>query len=837
MLPSAGTVRWLLMFLAVLATLLLACIVLMWRKLTHGANLPGWWNTGLCVFALCSGFLLASLRAEYRLADKLDAVDAGQVFRLDLRVATLPRQDAGRRAFVAEVLSSRPEGVPRRIQVSWLAPPDASGKAEGFPAIMPGQVWRMAVTIKPPWGPRNPHAFDYEGHLFAQDIRATGTVRGSPKLLRDDGWAGLSIAAQRARHYIREALLPHLEGMRYGAVLLALSIGDQASVAASDWQVFNRSGITHLVSISGSHVTMVAAMGGAVVFWFWRRLRWRGAGLSEWYPAQVVALVALLLAWLYCLLAGWGVPAQRTFLMLAMIALAYVIRLPVSSSRVVCLAAGVLVALDPWALLASGFWLSFGAVMILLASGRWVGESVDRQKPGRMLRLRRLLWNATRLQCAVSLALLPVLAMLFHEVSIVSPLANAYAIPVIGLAVTPVALLAAMCATVPGLTPLAGGLAWLGHILLQAMMAPTAWLAALPAASLPVAAAPWWLTLLALGGVAVATLPYGLPLRWAGWLLMLPIFLWRPERPELGNWTLHALDVGQAGAIVVRTAHHTLLFDTGARRGAHGDDGSRIIVPYLRAQGIHALDALVVSHADDDHAGGLLSVLQALPVSRAYSSFDLEDYVREHSASGTRRSLRSSDRLPDDAASERGHGRLRTGLPVLPGGILSCARGVRWEADGVAFEFLWPDPAEPVVPGRKAGQRRNDNSCVLRIQGMRHSALLTGDIGARQEAALVRAGLRHNDVVIAPHHGSSKSSSVQFAQATRPAHVIAQAGPWNRHGHPGAEVMARWRRVGAAFWRSDWHGAVTVESRGDALTVRSERQAARRYWTTVVGGR
>jgi competence protein ComEC len=292
MLPSAGTVRWLLMFLAVLATLLLACIVLMWRKLTHGANLPGWWNTGLCVFALCSGFLLASLRAEYRLADKLDAVDAGQVFRLDLRVATLPRQDAGRRAFVAEVLSSRPEGVPRRIQVSWLAPPDASGKAEGFPAIMPGQVWRMAVTIKPPWGPRNPHAFDYEGHLFAQDIRATGTVRGSPKLLRDDGWAGLSIAAQRARHYIREALLPHLEGMRYGAVLLALSIGDQASVAASDWQVFNRSGITHLVSISGSHVTMVAAMGGAVVFWGWPVGVVSGAGGGS--PGGIASCLAIL---------------------------------------------------------------------------------------------------------------------------------------------------------------------------------------------------------------------------------------------------------------------------------------------------------------------------------------------------------------------------------------------------------------------------------------------------------------------------------------------------------------------------------------------------------------
>ena len=599
--------------------------------------------------------------------------------------------------------------------------------------------------------------------------------------------------------------------------------------------MFNRSGITHLVSISGSHVTMVAAMGGASVFWFWRRLRWRGAGLAERCPAQVVAaLAALLIAWLYCLLAGWGVPARRTFLMLALVALAYVIRLPVSSFRVLCLAAGVVVALDPWALLASGYWLSFGAVMVLLASARWAGDAVGLRRPSRLRRLGRLLWNAARLQCTVSLALLPVLAMLFHEVSIVSPLANAYAIPVIGLAVTPVTLLAAACAIAPGMGPLAAGLTWLGHALLQAMMAPTVWLADLPVASLPVAAGPWWLTLLALGGVAFAALPYGMPLRWTGWLLLLPALLWRPERPQPGDWTLHALDVGQAGAIVVRTAQHTLLFDTGARRGAHGDDGNRIIVPYLRAQGIPALDALVVSHADGDHAGGLLSVLHALPVARTYSSFDLAGHLRKEAS---RARVQPYGWLRDEGTGAHGHGGpAREPLPVLPAEMLSCVRGMRWEADGVTFEFLWPDPAASAMSGRKAGTTRNENSCVLRIQGARHSALLTGDIGARQEAALVRAGLGHNDVVIAPHHGSSKSSSVQFVQATRPAHVIAQAGPWNRHGHPGMEVMTRWQQAGAAFWRSDWHGAITVESRDGALTVRSERQAARRYWTTVAGG-
>src|SRR5690606_19987752 len=203
------------------------------------------------------------------------------------------------------------------------------------------------------------HAFDYESYAFARGIRALGSVRGQPKYLYDEPWASLPIVAQRARHTLRAAMQTYLQDKRYGAVLLALVIGDQASVSASDWQVFNRSGITHLVSISGSHITMIAAIGGASMFWFWRRVRIGGRMLAERVPAHVAsAATALLVAWLYCLLAGWGVPARRTFLMLAVVALFYVLRLGLNASRLLCLVAFVVVLLDPWALLQSGFWLS-----------------------------------------------------------------------------------------------------------------------------------------------------------------------------------------------------------------------------------------------------------------------------------------------------------------------------------------------------------------------------------------------------------------------------------------------------------------------------------------------
>lgn len=775
------------------------------------------------LWAALAGLLLTAARADHRLADALAEHNENKVSRVVLRVASLPRLGPDGRQFQAQVLSSLPDGVPTRIQVSWPSAAWAGpyGRAgggagespesppDGMPDLVPGQVWRMALTLKTPRGARNPHAFDYEAYLFAQGIRATGSVRGTPRYLRDEPWASLPVVAQRARHAVRAAMRPYLDGKRYGAVLLALAIGDQASVEASDWTVFNRTGITHLVSISGSHITMIAALGGALAYWLWRRLRWRGRALAERLPAQVAAaLAALLVAWLYCLLAGWGVPARRTFLMLAVMAGAYVLRLPMSASRLLSLVAFAVVLLDPWALLASGFWLSFGAVHVLMASSGWWGQPIGRPAvAGRWLRAGSFLAKATRLQLAITAGLMPLLALIFHEVSLASPLANAYAIPIISLAVTPLALLAAGAAVTPGLDFLAAAFAWLGHAALELMMAPTVWLSNWRAASFTVAAAPIGLTALALLGLAVAMMPYGLPGRRLAWLLMLPALCWPPKRPLHGDWTLHALDVGQASAILIQTARHVLLFDTGLRSGLDSDDGARIIWPFLRSQGIVKLDAMIVSHADIDHAGGVRSLLQAVPVQQSYSSFDLRGYLKREAA------LLG---MPGQ-------------LPPLPLAMSPCEYGMTWHMDGVSFEFLWPlkNPADAKPAARS---RRNAQACVLRLRGEHHSALLPADIGAAQEAALVDRGLGYADVVLAAHHGSKSSSSPVFVNETQPLHVVAQAGAWNRYGHPSPDVERRWQGGGAVFWRSDLHGAVTVHSSGKGLVAVSERQASRRYW-------
>lgn len=872
---------------------------------TPGINLPTLcrWLAG-CLVAAMVGFLYTAVAAQVRLSDVLSPGNVDRVSRVVLRIEGLPKLEPDRVSFEATVLQAHPAGVPRRVRVTWAAsgwksPYAAPVLADPpFPVVRAGQVWQMALVLRPVHASQNPSAFDYERHLFAAGVRALGTVRGAPHHLGDDGWSSLAIIAARVRHSVRQAMDPHLQGLRYGPVLRALAIGDQDGMDDADWRVFNRSGLTHLVSISGSHITMLAGLAALATSWLWRRLTWRRRALAERWPARRAASgVAMLVAWLYCLLAGWGVPAQRTFMMLAVVALAHFLQVRISASRILALAAVVVLVLDPWALLASGFWLSFLAVAVLLAVGANVADRTTqtdaggrsagfpavqvharesgrhedqermhgaaaasaRKRAGRAQRWRAALAAAARLQWAVTWALAPALAWLFHEVSLVSPLANAYAIPLIELLVTPMSLLLAGTALVPGMEVVAGWLAQLAHGLLSLMMVPTEWLAALP--TIPVAAGPLWLYALAYIGVTLALWPVGStkkgpggvvmpwPVAWVpgpggirtsgpcsilasrvggsglagfagclgprpagprwwhprpswGWLALLPMMLWRPDAPAQGEWDLYATDVGQGSSVLLRTARHALLFDTGARHARTSDEGERTVLPTLRSLGVSRLDALVVSHADLDHAGGTRSVLGGIAVEQAYSSFALAPWLADEA--------RKMDAPPS----------------AMPLAATACLFGGRWQVDGVSFEFLWPLDRQR----RRRGAQANADSCVLRVRGRHHSLLLTGDIDARTESRLVLRGLTPVDVVIAAHHGSKTSSSSAFVETVSAGHVIIQAGRWNRHGHPDSGVLARWDQAGTRIWRTDRHGSIRATSRADGLVLRAQREMARRYW-------
>jgi competence protein ComEC len=662
-------------------------------------------------------------------------------------------------------------GVPPHISLAWYrGRDDEDDEASPLVPVRAGERWRFTVRLKRPHGNLNPHGFDYEAWLFERGIRATGYVRPRSAERIDARVWRPGYAVEMLRETIRDrfrAALPDVTSAPYAGILIALAIGDQQAIDPELWRSFARTGITHLMSISGLHVTMLAGLAYALVNWLWRR----SARLPLRLPAQHAAAVGgFLAAFGYCLLAGFAVPAQRTLYMLGVVALARLAAREMAASRVLLLALLLVLLLDPWAVLAAGFWLSFGAVALLFHIGS------GRLGPAHWL----LEWG--RAQWAVTLGMLPALLALFQQFSLVSPLANAVAIPLVSFVITPLALLG----TLPLLDPLLA----LAHFFTAWLMIFIDWLAGLPLAMWQQAAPPAWAVLLALAGGIWLLLPRGFPSRWLGMLAFLPLLTVLPPRPAPGSAEITVLDVGQGLAIHVQTATHDLLFDAGPAFSADADSGNRIIAPYLRAMGVRRLDAMVISHADKDHEGGAASVLAALPVGL----------------------LRTS--LPFEHA-----------LAAQPVAHELCQKGETWNWDGVAFAMLHPG-AEPL------SRKTNDLSCVLRITAGGRSMLLTSDIEAISEQSLL-AGQPPPlaaEVMTVPHHGSKTSSTPGFIAAVAPRDVIFPVGYRNRFGHPKEEVVARYLESGARLHRTDVDGAIGVSLAAAGIGFRHERAERRRYW-------
>jgi competence protein ComEC len=717
--------------------------------------------------AAALGFVWAAAFAQLRLADELPAALEGRDIELTGVVAGLPQALERGVRFEFDV-EQAPAGVPPHISLAWYrGRDDADDEASPRVPVRAGERWRFTVRLKRPHGNLNPHGFDYEAWLFERDIRATGYVRpASAARIEAQVWRP-GYAVEMLRESIRDRFRAALPDAPYAGILVALAIGDQHSIDPALWLSFARTGITHLMSISGLHVTMLAGLAYVLVNWLWRR----SARLPLHIPAQHAAAIGgFLAAFLYCLLAGFAVPAQRTLYMLGVVALARLAAREMAASRVLLLALLLVLLLDPWAVLAAGFWLSFGAVALLFLIGS------GRLGPAHWL----IEWG--RAQWAVTLGMLPALLALFQQFSLVSPLANALAIPLVSFVITPLALLG----TLPLLDPLLS----LAHFFTAWLMRFVDWLAGLPLAMWQQAAPPAWAVLLALAGGVWLLLPRGFPSRWLGVLAFLPLLTVLPPRPAPGTAAITVLDVGQGLAIHVQTATHDLLFDAGPAFSADADSGNRIIAPYLRAMGVRRLDAMVISHADKDHEGGAASVLAALPVALLKTSLPFEHAL-------------SAQPVPHEL----------------------CRDGDAWNWDSVRFEMLHPAAAA-------LSRKTNDLSCVLRVTAGGKTMLLTSDIEAVSEQALLSrhpAGLSAA-VMTVPHHGSKTSSTPGFIAAVAPRDVIFPVGYRNRFGHPTEEVVARYLEGGARLHRTDADGAIGVSLAAAGIGFRHERAERRRYW-------
>jgi competence protein ComEC len=675
--------------------------------------------------------------------------------------------------------------APSRVSLTWSS---GLGRrdAEPVPRVQPGERWTLRVRLRRPHAPVNPGAFDRELRWLEEGIGAVGRVRAGRRV--DATVHGFALALERRRADIRDALFDAAGAARarQAGVLAALAVGDQAAIDPALWTLFNATGVGHLMSISGLHVTMVGALGGLAVGLAWRARALARLGLPGRVPAPVArGVAAVLVAFAYAGLAGWGVPAQRTCFMLAVGVLLLAAGRTASVVAAVGSAAAAIVALDPWAPLSAGFWLSFGAVVAIV----WAGSG-GRAHERRLLEAMR---DAVRTQWAASVALLPAGAWFFASASVVGPLANAFAIPLIGLVVVPLALAGGVLGLVS--TDAAAWLVVPAAVLLDGLVAALEALAALPGATVTVPTPGPAALAVACVGVALLLAPAGVPGRALGVLALLPLATAVPERPAPGELRLTALDVGQGMAAVVQVGERTLVYDTGPTLGPQLDAGGRTIAPWLRSIGVRRIDLLVVSHQDDDHAGGARSLMRAVRVDALASS------------------------LPDDH-------------PIVAAAPVArrCVRGERWTWGDAEFE--WLHPADPPEPARRSPT--NAVSCVLRVRHPAGTLLLAGDVEAPQERRLVelfgRDGLAA-DVLLVPHHGSTTSSTEPFVDAVGPRWAIVQAAYRSRFGHPHPRVVERYLRRGVELLRSDADGAVQLRLREGAPTrVQRSRLEPARYW-------
>jgi competence protein ComEC len=741
-------------------------------------------------------------RASLVLADALPPALEGRDLTVTGVIASLPQRSASGLRFRFEVegaqFGNEPVHVPALLAVGWYAGfHEDAALSQPRDELRAGQRWRFTLRLRQPHGNLNPHGFDYELALFEQGVRATGYVRDAPPPEMLQRAAGYPV--ERLRQRVRDAIEASVPDRRAAGVLAALAVGDQGAIEREDWDLYRNTGIAHLVSISGLHITMFAWLAGLVVAALWRR----SSRAMLWLPTpQAARWGGLAFAAAYALFSGWGVPSQRTVWMLAAVTLLQALGLRWPWPLVLLAAAVVVTALDPWALMQAGFWLSFVAVGLLMASSgaqasapsSTGGEAEAGAPPTGWRGWPRRLWAAVRAdlrtQVIATIGLTPLTLVFFQQVSVVGFAANLIAIPVITLVITPLALLGV--ALVPLWT--AGG--WV----VQQLNAVLAWLAALPGAVWAVPAAPVWAQW---AGIAAAVL-FVMPVPWRARLLALPLALplLMPPRdlPAEGRFDTIAVDVGQGTSVLVRTHAHLLVFDAGPQYSRESDAGQRVLLPLLRGRGERHIDRLVLSHRDLDHVGGAKSVFSAVVVDDLLSSLETDHPL-----------------LVPAPGSKRTNTR--------------CAAGQSWVWDGVRFDVLRPDASD-----YERTLKTNAMSCVLRVSESRpggHSLLLTGDIEREQEAALVaRQGDQlRSDVLVVPHHGSKTSSSAAFLDAVQPRVAVVQAGYRNRFGHPAPDVLARYRERGITVVASpqcgawQWPGASENAAAANCL-----RDLRRRYW-------
>ena len=700
--------------------------------------------------ACFTGFIWAVLFAQFLLSQPLTSENESVERKVSGYIDSLP-QYSDRRIRFDFIIDPIQRGLPKKIRLNWYS------KDQRLSA---GQYWQFTVKLKRPHGTFNPFGFDYERYLFTQRIGATGYVRLSPTPVLLKKYKSWNI--QTIRQKIAQKLEKTASKIPYIAIIKALSIGDRHQVIPEQWTLLQTTGTTHLLAISGLHIGLVAGL----VFVLTQKIGgfWHKTNTS---PQNIAAVMSVSAAIFYAALAGFSIPTQRALLMVIAAMLFLIYQRHSRLSHIFSAILGLILLVNPLAVLSAGFWLSFFAIIIIFyTNSKRLGASP---------------WyiKAVKTHLILALGLSPFLVIFFQQISIISPIANLIAIPWVSFLIVPSILLAVFFMFI---NPwLASKLLLFANANLEFLFDFLTVLAEIPFASFSFPSPSIWQLAFAIVGILILLSPRGVPARYLGFILIAPLFWSNQPALKKGEFKLYLLDVGQGLATVIKTSTHALVFDTGARYSSSFDMGKAVVLPHLRGLGITKIDRLVISHADNDHIGGMKSLINAIKVDSIISSAKLVN-------------------------------------------AKICSTGQQWQWDGVYFKFLSP---------KNTGMgSKNNNSCVLKVESQYGSALLTGDIEAPTEKLLVQhqADLLKSDVLIAPHHGSKTSSTDSFLKKVQPKWVLIPAGYKNRFHFPHTKVLQRYQQQQIQWFSTANSGMLTVSMLKSGQKIISSRQQQAKYW-------
>jgi competence protein ComEC len=691
---------------------------------------------------------------------RLEPQFSGDSILAEVRVVDFPEIDGATVSLLIEPVADA--RLPARSRVTWFEPTTVPGI---------GDVWQLELRLRRPRGSSNPGGFSLENWMFRERIHASGYVVSGKRnqFLRDGELSAINT-------WRRDFVIRLQAGSGNAApVLAAIGTGTRHLLSREQWDQYAKTGTSHLMAISGLHIGLAAAAAFVSLLLLCGVARFPGNGLDVATVGSVAA------ATVYALFSGFAVPSQRAIWMLILGAMTLLGRRRARPDRILAIAAMAVFVSDPVSIMAPGFSLSFCAVAALL----WFGRQYSRPVAG------RLLWQLAGMQLALLFGLMPLTILLFQRTALVAPLANMLVVPLFSFVTVPLTLFSMLVS--PLWNGAANALLWIaaGSVALAERCIAT--LARQSVADTPVAGVDGFsgpVGLFVLLPALWLILPRGWPGRWLALLGVAALLLHKPASPPSDCVDAHFLDVGQGLAVVVQSKAHVLVFDTGASYRSGGSAAEKTLIPFLRYRAIDTIDWLVISHADDDHAGGVAALVANMSIDTILAGEPLPDLQRDSFA---------------------------------------CSAGQRWAVDGIVFEILHPASG--------SARTGNDASCVLLIQVGEHRMLLSGDIEAQGERQfLSRWPYDTASVVLIPHHGSLTSSSPAFVNQLRPDIAVAAAGYGNRWGFPKDAVIRRWQRAGAIVLDTASSGAVSLRvcREGGISQLRRARQRKARFWHDAV---